>query len=94
MAVVVVVVVVVVVTVMFFICNPKIAADHPNRHYQGTHTESEGWMDESVLSVPDCQNHVHQQCVEEEHKNPLLVHGAHANYRPGALQCGAVPVRQ
>ena len=84
---------------MFFICNRKIAADHANRHYQGTHTESEiqileHGMDESVPPVPDCQNRVHQQCVEEERKNLLVVHGAHANYRPGALQCGAAPVQQ
>ena len=88
------------VTVMYFICNPKIAADHANRHYQGAYTESEGQnlehrVDECVIPMAIRQRSVHQQYhVEEEHKNPLMVHNAHANYHPGAVQFEAVPVQQ
>ena len=82
------------------ICNPKIAADHANRHYQGAYTESEAQnlehgVDECVIPMAVHQKSVHQQYnVEEEHKNPLMVRNAHANYHPGALQFEEVPVQQ
>lgn len=75
------------------ICNPKIAADYPNRQHQVLSSKSEAQspehrVEKHVLPLAACQEKMHQQYyVGEEHKNPLVV-------RDGTQQCEAFPIRQ